>query len=71
MRLNSLSCVNCKASHERIHSGIRIHLGRIDGEFLAPNELGRLSLLHNRIKEAPENVESIPGSNAAQARMIR
>src|SRR6266852_2805061 len=71
MRLNSLSCFNSKASHERIHSGIRIHLGRIDVEFLAPHELGLLALVHDGIKETAKDREPIPGPNAAQTGMVR
>src|SRR5581483_6942812 len=70
MRLNSLSGFNSKASDERIQSGIGIHLGGIDVEFLAPHEFGLLALFHNRFEEAAKNVQSITGANTAQARMI-
>ena len=71
MRLDSFACVVSKARDERIHRGIGIDLGGIDVEFFAPDEVGLLALLDNCVKKAAEHIQSIPRSNAAQARMIR
>ena len=45
-------------------------LGRVEIQFLAPAQPGRQALLHDLLKEAPENVESIPLPDATETGVV-
>src|SRR5258708_933046 len=71
MSLNSCSRLDGKTRSKRIQGGIGVDLRAINREFFAPHQLLLLALFHNRVKEAAEDVETVPGADFTEAGMIR
>src|SRR6266446_1178148 len=59
-----------KARLDRLHRGIGIHFGSVNIELFSPDQLLLLALLHNGLKEATEDIDSIALTNTGQTGMI-
>jgi hypothetical protein len=59
------------AGPRRAHGGVGRNVGGITGHFFAPDQPDRGALLHDRLEEVAEDLQSIPLPNARQARMVR
>src|SRR6266566_8964822 len=70
MGLDCLACFDGETRDQRIQVSIGIDLCRIGVEFLAPHQLCLLTLLHNGLKEATEDLDAIAFTDAGEARMI-
>jgi hypothetical protein len=59
-----------KTCREGVERGIGLDLGRIEGEFLAPDEPSLLALLDHRLEEAPQHLQAVAGTDTRQTRMV-
>ncbi len=59
-----------KACREGVERGIGLDLGRIEVEFLAPDEPSLLALLDHRLEEAPQHLQAVAGTDTRQTRMV-
>ena len=62
--------IDIKARLERVLSRIGCHLGAIEVQLFAPHESRRLTLLHNLVKEAAEDIDPIALTDTGEIRMI-
>ena len=65
--LESFSCFDRKTGGQRIHGGVGIHFSRVNVEFFSPNQFGLLALFKNGVEKAAKHVETVAGSDTAQA----
>ena len=62
--------LNGEAGLERRQRRIGRDLRRVDVQLLPPHQPGADALLHNRLEEATQDIESVPLPDAAQAGVI-
>jgi hypothetical protein len=61
MGLERLARLDGKAGHQGIQIGIGVHLGGVNIQLFAPDQLGLATLLHNGFKEAAKHAQAIAG----------
>jgi hypothetical protein len=60
-----------KAGSERVGGGVCLDFRGVNVEFLAPDQAGLEALLHDALKERPEDLKPVALPNACQARVVR
>lgn len=60
-----------EAHDESIHGSIGLHLGRVDIELAAPDQLRLLALRHDSVEETAEDLQAVARPDAGQAGMVR
>ena len=62
--------LDSEARGHRIERGIGLDLGRVEVEFLAPDQTGGEALLDDRLEEAVEDLQAVALPDAGQAGVV-
>ena len=63
--------INIEAGQHLVAISVGLHLGRIEGELFAPDQVSLLKLLYDVVEAAAEDGDVIPFADIRQAGMVR
>src|SRR5258708_13385681 len=61
---------DCKTWFDGLHGSIGLHFGRIEIQFLAPDQFGLAALFDNRFKKAPKDCQAKPLADTSKTGMV-